>query len=87
VPEIPFQVIVVFDKEDGGYAATTPSLAGVVGQVKTKQEAVRDLQEALDFTVHDMLSKAGRRVLLEGSLVDKSRCVGAGFGAFGPEKS
>jgi predicted RNase H-like HicB family nuclease len=67
VPEIPFQVIVVFDTEDGGYVATTPSLAGVVGQGETKQEAVRDLQEALDFTVHDMLSKAGRRVLLEGS--------------------
>jgi predicted RNase H-like HicB family nuclease len=56
VPEIPFQVTVVFDTEDGGYVATTPSLAGVVGQGETKQEAVRDLEEALDFTVHDMVA-------------------------------
>jgi predicted RNase H-like HicB family nuclease len=47
-------VIVEFDPEDGGYIATTPSLAGVVGQGETKREAVRDLEEALDFTVHDM---------------------------------
>jgi antitoxin HicB len=56
VPEIPFQVIVEFDTEDGGYVATTPSLAGVVGQGETKQEAVQDLEEALDFTVHDMVT-------------------------------
>jgi predicted RNase H-like HicB family nuclease len=48
VAEIPFRAIVVFDTEDGGYVATTPSLAGVV-------EAVSDLEEALEFTVEDML--------------------------------
>jgi antitoxin HicB len=55
VPEIPFHVVVEFDPEDGGYIATTPALAGVAGQGETKQEAVEDLREALDFTVHDML--------------------------------
>ncbi len=54
MPEIPFRVIFEYDYEDGGYIATTPSLAGVVGQGQTKQEAARDLEEALDFTVHDM---------------------------------
>ena len=54
--EIPFRAIVVFDTEDGGYVATTPSLAGVVGQGETEREAVRDLEEALEFTVEDMLS-------------------------------
>ena len=54
MPEIPFRVIVEYDSEGGGYIATTPSLAGVVGQGETRREAVRDLEEALDFTVHDM---------------------------------
>jgi predicted RNase H-like HicB family nuclease len=55
VAEIPFRAIVNFDTEDGGYVATTPSLAGVVGEGATKREAVRDLEEALEFTVEDML--------------------------------
>ncbi len=54
MPEIPFHVVVEFDPEDGGYIATTPALAGVAGQGETKQKAVEDLREALDFTVHDM---------------------------------
>jgi antitoxin HicB len=54
VPEIPFHVVVEFDPEDGGYIATTPALAGVAGQGETKQKAVEDLKEAIDFTVHDM---------------------------------
>lgn len=56
MPEIPFRVIVEFDPEDGGYIATTRSLAGVAGQGETKQEAVRDLEEALDFTISEMES-------------------------------
>jgi predicted RNase H-like HicB family nuclease len=56
VPEIPFRVVFEYDFEDGGYIATTPSLAGVVGQGRTKQEAARDLEEALEFTVDDMES-------------------------------
>lgn len=54
--EIPFTVVVKPDLGDGGYIATTPSLSGVVGQGETKQEAVADLEEALDFTLHDMIS-------------------------------
>ena len=54
MPEIPFQVVFEYDYEDGGYIATTPSLAGVVGQGQTKQEAAQDLEDALEFTVHDM---------------------------------
>jgi predicted RNase H-like HicB family nuclease len=55
VAEIPFRAIVNFDPEDGGYVATTPSLAGVVGEGATEREAVRDLEEALEFTVEGML--------------------------------
>ena len=56
MPEIPFRVIFEFDAEDGGYIATTPTLSGVVGQGETRQEAARDLEEALDFTMNDMLA-------------------------------
>jgi predicted RNase H-like HicB family nuclease len=55
VAEIPFRAIVEFDTEDGGYVATTPTLAGVVGQGESRQEAVKDLEEALEFTLEDML--------------------------------
>ena len=56
MPEIPFRVVFEFDAEDGGYIATTPTLGGVVGQGETRQEAARDLEEALDFTMNDMLA-------------------------------
>lgn len=54
--EIPFMVVVEPDFEDGGYIATTPSLAGVAGQGETKREAIADLEEALDFTLQDMIN-------------------------------
>jgi predicted RNase H-like HicB family nuclease len=60
VADIPFRAIVNFDTEDGGYVATTPSLAGVVGEGATEREAVRDLEEALEFTVEDMLVNGER---------------------------
>lgn len=54
--DIDFVVVVEPDLEDGGYIATTPTLSGVVGQGETKQEALADLEEALEFTVQDMIS-------------------------------
>ncbi|MDP9477009.1 MAG: type II toxin-antitoxin system HicB family antitoxin [Actinomycetota bacterium] len=53
--EILFTVIVKPDPEDGGYVASTPTLKGVYGQGETEEEAVRDFQTALDFTLHDMV--------------------------------
>lgn len=50
-----FKVIVKPDPEDGGYVASTPTLKGVYGQGETEEEAVRDFQTALDFTLHDMV--------------------------------
>jgi predicted RNase H-like HicB family nuclease len=44
--EIIFTVVVEPDLEDGDYVATTPSLAGVVGQGEIKQEALADLEMA-----------------------------------------
>ena len=67
MPEIPFRVVFEYDYEDGGYIATTPSLASVVGQGRTEQEAARDLEAALDFTVprhHDELKRGTLRALI-----------------------
>ena len=57
MPEIPFVVNVRPDPEDGGYIAATPMLAGVYGQGNTKRQAVDDLEEALAFTLGDMVGR------------------------------
>jgi predicted RNase H-like HicB family nuclease len=54
VREFRFWVIVEPDLEDGGFVATTPVLAGVAGQGETRETAVRDLEDALDFTLQSM---------------------------------
>jgi predicted RNase H-like HicB family nuclease len=53
--EILFKVVVEPDGEDGGFVASTPTLKGVYGQGETEEEAVRDFQAALDFTIRDMI--------------------------------
>lgn len=53
--EILFKVVVEPDPEDGGFVASTPTLKGVYGQGETEEEAARDFQAALDFTLRDML--------------------------------
>lgn len=55
--EILFTVIVEPDPEDGGFVARTPTLKGVYGQGETKEEAVRDFQVALDFTLQSMVEE------------------------------
>lgn len=52
--KILFRVKVEPDPEDGGYVASTPTLKGVYGQGETEEEAVRDFQAALDFTLRAM---------------------------------
>ena len=55
--EILFRVIVEPDLEDGGFVASTPALKGVYGQGKTEEEAMRDFQVALDFTMQAMVEE------------------------------
>jgi len=52
--EILFRVVVEPDPEDGGFVASTPTLKGVYGQGETEEEAVRDFETALDFTLRAM---------------------------------
>lgn len=49
-----FFKVIVHPDEDGGFYATVPTLPGVVGQGDTEEEAVRDLRDALYFTIENM---------------------------------
>jgi predicted RNase H-like HicB family nuclease len=49
-----FAVAIHPDHEDGGYAASIPSLPGVYGQGETEEEALEDAREALEFTLESM---------------------------------
>ncbi len=55
--EILFTVLVEPDPEDGGFVASTPTLKGVYGQGETEEEAVRDFQTALNFTLRAMVEE------------------------------
>lgn len=63
--------------EDGVFVATVPALPGVVDQGETEEEALKNIAEALDFTITDMIergeeippSDAGRGVVREVDLV------------------
>lgn len=55
--QILFRVFVEPDPEDGGFVASTPTLRGVYGQGETEEEAVRDFQTALDFTMQHMVEE------------------------------
>jgi antitoxin HicB len=55
--KILFKVVVVPDPEDGGFVASTPTLKGVYGQGETEEEAVRDFEVALDFTLRAMMEE------------------------------
>jgi predicted RNase H-like HicB family nuclease len=63
--------------EDGVFVATVPAFPGVVDQGNTEEEAHKNITEALDFTITDMIergeeipsSDAGRGVIREVDLV------------------
>jgi antitoxin HicB len=55
--KILFRVVVEPDPEDGGFVASTPTLKGVYGQGETEEEAVRDFEAALDFTLRAMMEE------------------------------
>jgi predicted RNase H-like HicB family nuclease len=55
--KILFRVVVTPDSEDGGFVASSPTLKGVYGQGETEEEAVRDFEVALDFTLRAMMEE------------------------------
>ncbi len=42
------QAIIYPDHEDGGWVAEVPSLPGCVSQGETREEAIRNIREAID---------------------------------------
>jgi predicted RNase H-like HicB family nuclease len=45
---------VILEKEaDGGYVATVPALPGCVSQGDTREEALRNIQEAAELYIED----------------------------------
>ena len=55
------QVIVYPDPEDGGWVAEVPSLPGCVSQGRTKEEALRNVREAIDAWI-DAAQSLGRSI-------------------------
>lgn len=46
--------VVIEPDEDGVFIATVPSLPGVVEQGESTEEALQNVQEALEFALEDM---------------------------------
>ncbi|NCN64578.1 MAG: type II toxin-antitoxin system HicB family antitoxin [Candidatus Altiarchaeum hamiconexum] len=48
-----FKVVLEKD-EDGGYAVTVPSLPGCISQGDTKEEALKNIREAIELHVESL---------------------------------
>ncbi len=49
-----FKVVLTFDKEIGGYVATVPALYEIASQGRTKEEALKNVQEAITLTLEGL---------------------------------
>jgi antitoxin HicB len=56
--------VILQKEEDGGYVVTVPVLPGCVSQGDTRQEALRNIEEAIELYVEDMRA-AGEPVPVE----------------------
>lgn len=62
--------VILEREEDGGYVASVPALPGCVSQGDTREDAIRNVQEAADMYVEDCIAsgdpvptEAGREFL------------------------
>jgi len=55
-----FQVLLTPDPDAGGYVASCPSLPGCYSQGDTVEEALANVQEAIQLTVEDMKARGER---------------------------
>ena len=46
--------VILQKEEDGGYVVTVPVLPGCVSQGDTRQESLRNIEEAIELYVEDM---------------------------------
>jgi antitoxin HicB len=56
--------VILQKEEDGGYVVTVPILPGCVSQGDTREEALRNIEEAIELYVEDMRA-AGEPVPVE----------------------
>jgi len=56
--------VILQKEDDGGYVVTVPVLPGCVSQGETREEAVRNIEEAIELYVEDMRA-AGESVPAE----------------------
>ena len=49
-----FKVVLTFDKEVGTYVATVPALYEIASQGATKDEALRNVEEAIAVTIEGL---------------------------------
>ena len=50
-----YRFLIVIEKEKGNYSAYSPDLPGCVATGKTREEAERNMHEAVEMHVHSML--------------------------------
>jgi predicted RNase H-like HicB family nuclease len=56
--------VILQKEEDGGYVATVPVLPGCVSQGDTRQEALKNIEEAIEVYLQDVRA-AGESVPIE----------------------
>ena len=56
--------VILQREEDGGYVATVPVLPGCVSQGDTREEALKNIEEAIEVFVEDVRA-AGENVPVE----------------------
>ena len=56
--------VILQREEDGGYVATVPSLPGCVSQGDSRNEALRNIEEAMELYLED-LKAAGEAIPVE----------------------
>lgn len=64
-----FKVVLRKDKVDGGYVATCPALRGCVSQGDTKEEALRNIREAIEGVLL-VLNERARKSSASDQLVE-----------------
>jgi predicted RNase H-like HicB family nuclease len=47
-------IVILRKEEDGGYVATVPVLPGCVSQGDTREEALKNVEEAVEVYLEDM---------------------------------
>jgi predicted RNase H-like HicB family nuclease len=58
--------VILEEEADGGYVATVPALPGCVSQGDTREEALRNMQEAAELYIEDCREVNMQPVILGG---------------------